>query len=47
MDIVDNTHLGNFIIENVPNSAFYIRDFISEKEEQELLDKVSLSFFLM
>ncbi|GES90354.1 alpha-ketoglutarate-dependent dioxygenase alkB homolog 6 isoform X1 [Rhizophagus clarus] len=36
----DNINLKDFKIENIPNSGFYIRDFISEKEEQELLNKV-------
>ncbi|RIA90606.1 hypothetical protein C1645_823139 [Glomus cerebriforme] len=36
----DDIDLKNFRIENIPNSGYYIRDFISEKEEQELLDKV-------
>ncbi|CAB5198851.1 unnamed protein product [Rhizophagus irregularis] len=36
----DNVNLKDFKIENIPDSGFYIRDFISEKEEQELLNKV-------
>jgi hypothetical protein len=41
----DNDKLKDFKIENIPNTGYYVRDFISEKEEQELLNKVYLFFF--
>lgn len=42
----DNFNLKDFKIENIPNSGFYVRDFISEKEEQELLNKVFIYIYL-
>ncbi len=37
---MENIYLKNFKIDKAPNSAFYIKDFISKEEEQDLLDKV-------
>lgn len=37
------TCLENVKVESLPNSAYYIADFISEAEEKILLQKVGIS----
>lgn len=37
--------LEEFRIISLPEEAFYIADFISEREEEHLLQKVGLSIF--
>lgn len=41
MHEVTGENLDQFRIKNAPSSMYYVANFISEEEEEDILDKVS------